>query len=399
MEAVVTEELIPATLDPRDAGRRTWDVVIVGAGPTGALAARQLALEGAKVLLMDRASFPRWKVCGCCLSGRAVSLLDRLGLLPVLRSDGAVPLRRFELRSGGQSLSLSLPAGYALSRTRLDARLIQSAIGAGADFLPDSEGRLGSLRPEVQEVIAVRSSDEVLLLGKVVLICEGLSRRLVGRESKFRSEADPQSCIGAGAVASLKPESLAPETVHMAVGRAGYVGAVQIEDHALNLAAALHPQELKRGEPLGKSVSRVLKEGGLDLPVDVEELTWRGTARLTRSTAPVASTRILVLGDAAGYVEPFTGEGMGWGLSSAADCVRLVLRGIENWSDDIENNWKHYHRRRVGARQRWCRRSAYLLRKPMVLRSAMRLVNICPWLASPVIRHLNASWHPEKWTI
>jgi len=66
METVTLKNPISATLDCiDDAARRLWDVVIVGAGPTGSLAARQLSLAGADVLLVDRLAFPRWKVCGC----------------------------------------------------------------------------------------------------------------------------------------------------------------------------------------------------------------------------------------------------------------------------------------------------------------------------------------------
>ncbi len=56
------------------------DVVVVGAGPAGALAARQAALSGLSVLLVDRAEFPRKKVCGCCLHPRGALALRRAGL-------------------------------------------------------------------------------------------------------------------------------------------------------------------------------------------------------------------------------------------------------------------------------------------------------------------------------
>ncbi len=58
---------------------RSWDVIVVGAGLAGSLAARQLALAGARVLLLDRATFPRWKVCGCCFNPHAQSALAAVG--------------------------------------------------------------------------------------------------------------------------------------------------------------------------------------------------------------------------------------------------------------------------------------------------------------------------------
>ena len=69
-----------ATLLPGEAADRVWDCVVIGAGPAGALAAREVARRGASVLLLDRAAFPRYKVCGCCLNPRSLGVLDRVGL-------------------------------------------------------------------------------------------------------------------------------------------------------------------------------------------------------------------------------------------------------------------------------------------------------------------------------
>ncbi len=70
-----------ASLECSDAiAGTTWDAVVVGAGPAGALAAHQLAVGGARVLLVEKKRFPRWKVCGACLNGQALAVLDSTGL-------------------------------------------------------------------------------------------------------------------------------------------------------------------------------------------------------------------------------------------------------------------------------------------------------------------------------
>src|SRR5262249_26661731 len=66
---------VSATLTLEEAARRSWHALVVGAGPAGATAARELARRGLDVLLVDRAAFPRWKVCGCCLNGNALATL------------------------------------------------------------------------------------------------------------------------------------------------------------------------------------------------------------------------------------------------------------------------------------------------------------------------------------
>ena len=67
---------IAATVQFDEAVNQTWDVIVVGAGPAGSLTARELARLGRRVLLVDKASFPRPKVCGCCLSGSALAALS-----------------------------------------------------------------------------------------------------------------------------------------------------------------------------------------------------------------------------------------------------------------------------------------------------------------------------------
>ena len=78
---------LSATLPIGAATSELWDAVVIGAGPAGSMTARELARLGRKVLLVDKAAFPRGKVCGCCLSGSALTTLRSVGL-------GGLPARR-----------------------------------------------------------------------------------------------------------------------------------------------------------------------------------------------------------------------------------------------------------------------------------------------------------------
>ena len=105
-----------------------WDAVVVGAGPAGALAARESARRGLRVLLVDREAFPRWKVCGCCLSGRALGTLAGVGLADLPHRHGALPLREVRLAARHRDAVVALPDGVALSRQTLDAALVEAGI-------------------------------------------------------------------------------------------------------------------------------------------------------------------------------------------------------------------------------------------------------------------------------
>ena len=120
---------------------QSWDVLVIGAGVAGAAAAidaaRQLG-SGDRVLLVEHAAWPRAKVCGCCLNAAAVSLLDRLDVLPFIRAAGAAPITAAEIRRGRWKATLPQRGGFAIARRTLDALLVSAATHAGAEFVPVS---------------------------------------------------------------------------------------------------------------------------------------------------------------------------------------------------------------------------------------------------------------------
>jgi flavin-dependent dehydrogenase len=98
---------------------------------------------------------------------------------------------------------------------------------------------------------------------------------------------------------------------------------------------------------------------------------------------------VLVLGDAAGYVEPFTGEGMAWALAAAAAATPFIERGLLEWSPAVERDWQMLLRRVVFRRQRWCRLLALALRHPLAMWLTLGTVSLIPSLSAPIIRSLN----------
>ncbi len=380
---------IAPTLGLAEAARHEWDVIAVGAGPAGASAARLLARAGRSVLLVDKSSFPRYKVCGSCLNGRVLSALQAVGLGALVEEAGGVVLEGLRLAAAGAEATLPLPGGAALGRERFDALLVRAAIEAGAEFLPATRARLGILggapTGSFRPLVLHRGGDTQSARARLVLAADGLGAGLLPRRPAMTA---PASRIGAGLVVDEAPRFYRAGCIHMACGRAGYVGLVRLEDGRLDVAAAFDPSALRCLGGPARAATGVLAEAGWPLPAGLATGPWRGTPALGSRPQRIAAERLFVLGDAAGYVEPFTGEGIAWALSSARALCPLALSAVERWDPGFPVLWATLHRQALGPR-RLCRASARLLRSPFLTAVLVRLLAQAPALAGPIVQALN----------
>ena len=362
----------------------TWDAVVIGAGPAGAVTARELARRGCSVLLVDKAYFPRPKVCGCCINGAAANTLQRLGLGQVLA--GGIPLRDVRIGAGRRSAAVKLPGGVALSREAFDLALVREAVKAGVQLREGVTAKLGESDTRTREVLIGGES----IRAKVVIVATGLAG----------SDATPAvgSRIGAGVVvlAERVPAFFAPGTVFMATGRGGYVGLVRVEDGRLDVAAAFDVAFVKASGGLGPAAESVLAQVGWPRISGLMELPWKGTPALTRRANALAGERWFAIGDAAGYVEPFTGEGMAWAVASAAAVAPVAASAVHQWDAAHVGAWEAAHRRTVGKRQRACRVVARVLRSPALTALTVRALGVFPLLSRPVVASLNRSRGPAS---
>jgi flavin-dependent dehydrogenase len=377
--------MVQPTLTIQDAASSLWDVLVIGAGPAGSVAARALALTGCRVLLVDRAAFPRWKVCGACLSGRALSTLAEAGLADLPARLDAVPLRTFQLAGRHRAATVALPAGVALSRTRFDAALVEEAIRAGAAFLPQTAAALGECHADHRVVVLRQREAALSVAARAVIAADGLG----GTIAPGRRLVRPGSRIGAGIVADNGPSFYEPGTIYMACGRAGYLGLVRLEDGRLDIAAAFDPALMRQAHP-GPAAADLLAQTGWPAIPDLAELPWRGTPALTRQAGMLGAERLFVLGDAAGYIEPFTGEGMAWAMAGALALAPLAARAVHGWHPRLLACWAARHRQVVTRRQGVCRAAAEVLRRPVLTAATLLLLRMAPWLARPVVWRLNS---------
>jgi flavin-dependent dehydrogenase len=386
MSRTTPTDPVPATLGLDEAAEHRWDVLVAGAGPAGSIVARQAAMAGGSVLLVDRSKFPRWKVCGGCLNGAALGTLESIGLGDLTGRLNARRLDRLRVAIGGTSASLPLPRSVAISREALDTELVREAVRAGAAFLPGTEAVLSAATGDARTVRLRRGGAPVSTTARVTVAADGLGGTFLRRQDGMEIRVAPGAPIGAGAVLEEAPAFFEPGTIFMACDRGAYVGASRLEDGRLDVAAALSADRLRRSTGIGAVVGETMDGCGFPPPEGLEDADWRGTPPLTRTRRRVAGDRLFVVGDAAGYVEPFTGEGMAWAIQAGALLAPHVLEGVRRWEPGTPARWEARYRAFFRTRKRVCVAVSRLLRHPRSARGVVALLDRAPWLASPWIR-------------
>ena len=225
---------------------------------------------------------------------------------------------------------------------------------------------------------------------RLVLVAAGFGRYRSERGADTRTRIARGSRIGAGCQVEDAADFYRDHTIFMAVGRAGYVGMVRVEDGRLNVAAAFEPAFVRRLGTPGAAAAAVLSEAGFVPIAGLETARWQGTARLAQQTRPLAEDRLFLLGDAAGYVAPFTGEGIAQALASAHAMAPLALRAIERWDPRLSRAWSNLHWRLIGRRQLVCRAIALALSRPGLTHLGFEFCKRAPGGAGLILKRLNA---------
>ena len=293
-----------------------FDVLVVGAGPAGSAAAIHLARGGARVLLADRARFPRDKPCGGGLTGRALNHVP-CDITPVVEH----VVHGFVLRAGygrGLARRSKNPVILMTQRRRLDSFLAEQAAAAGAEL------RDGAAVDEIvaaDDSITARVGDSRVRAGYVVGAdgANGIVARTFGLGDDVR--------LGVALEGNVAWDALDPAPyrgtawVELGVVPGGYGWVFPKGDHA-NLGVG---GWLDEGPRLRSHLARLAREHD----VDPEALTEVRGHRLPMRPpgSPAARGRVLLVGDAAGLVDSLSGDGIYEAFVSARLASEAVLVG------------------------------------------------------------------------
>lgn len=329
----------------------TTDAIVVGAGPAGATTALLLARAGHAVTLLDRDAFPRPKPCGDCLSAAATDALRRLGLLDRVLAAGPARLRgwtitapdgtRFTGRfhgapppgpaaepdgvaSGDPPAPAPHTTALAVERTVLDRILLDAALDAGARFLQLHVTDLVR-GPRGVEGVAGRDSAgrEAALGSRLVVGADGLRSVVAARMGAVRRPPRLRKVSLTTHVRSTARLTADPELGEMHVADGACLGVAPVNAGAdrwnVTLVTTGDAEALRRLGPQRFFMRRLADFPGLAPALRRLDITGAVLASgpFDRPVRPVVDDGVALVGDAAGYFDPFTGQGIYRALTSA----------------------------------------------------------------------------------
>ena len=322
------------------------ELLVIGGGPAGAAIASLAASRGIKTLLLERDRFPRDKVCGEFLSAEGCAVLARLGILPAIVAKGAMPMDGCLLADAkGRSVQAPLPelsavgrTALGISRATLDETLLRHAASCGAVVreltvatTPILEnGRVTGITSRG----ATASAEKDTIQATLVIAADG--RRSMLQRALLPSIGDPldtsrASWFGFKAHFPDRTRGLS-RRIELYVFDGGYAGLGPVEGARLDLALIARVAALKACE---NSPQRLFEERMLKNPLLAERLggeppcsPWKTIGPLRFNVRAPASHGAIFVGDAAGTIDPFSGEGMSNALRGAELSLPFVIDAL-----------------------------------------------------------------------
>lgn len=387
---------------------KNYDVIVVGGGPAGASAAVHLATRGASVLLVEREKFPRAKLCGEFISPECLAHFARLGVLEEMSGAGGarvgetlffaqsgrrvgVPSAWFGRETRG-GVGDAAAGALGLSRAEMDERLLQRARAVGVEVLEEAQvaGLLfaGERRRTVGGVRVEWHGAELNLRAAVTIDATGRARALARRvEQNAKAnggEGEAHASAKASSGGASKRMPLVAFKAHLEnVGgaksaceiyfyRGGYGGVSCVENELSNLCFIVAAGDVRAR---ASDAERVMREIVMSNSRAAETLRgarvrseWLAVALESFGRREVAPAEgLLMVGDAASFIDPFTGSGMLMALESgelAGEAVTRALPQLRASGDfaPLATDYRARYQARFSARLRvcsWLRRVAF----------------------------------------
>ena len=303
----------------------TFDVIIIGAGPSGAVLANELARNGINVALLEKEKLPRYKCCAGGLTIRAAKLL-RQDITPIL--ERVIMGATFKYTGGKQYCQYDTnPIGYTVMRDKFDYFLVKQAEKDGVTIFQEHEVKGISMDDEVVSVTTSKGE----FRSKIIAGADG-SRSTVARALNIKMTFNSIAAIEAEIAVSEETMRRWDAQITIEFGRVPGYGWVFPKSKHLSIGIGCHRSKAKG---LKKHYREFLDSLNLG-PHDV--IRWHGSILPTcKRKIPAVRGRALLLGDAAGLADPLTGEGIYNAILSAQLAAPVIIKALRDGSGNLKD--------------------------------------------------------------
>lgn len=369
-------------------------ILVIGGGPAGAACAIRLRQQDLPVDVIEKEDFPRPKVCGCCIGGIGLAMLDQLTVKEEAIRRGT-PTDRWHGSLQSRSIRLTLPGGLAISREELDPLLLETAASLSANIIVRQSATIECADDDGVDVKIDDGVDTRIERFDIVIVAAGL--RVGGVSELLPWTQTPEGPFGVSLMADM--DHVDPGVIYMACDDDGYVGIVRLADGRVDVAGAIASGQVRSKRGIAGGTTPLDRVNGI---LDRSEFEFGPL----RNVSPVLTTpplrrsrragngRVIAIGDAAGYVEPFTGEGMTWAMQSgiaAADRIAALVDAEPHSHGLVQlgATWQADLDALLRGKKRTCRWVTDALRQPLARSLAAQALNMFPGLAKPLVASLN----------
>jgi flavin-dependent dehydrogenase len=361
-----------------------FDVIVCGAGPAGSVAAAVLARGGARVVLVDRARFPRDKLCGDTINPGALAVLRRLGLSAGVES-ASLPIDGM-IVTGEDGARVRCEYGHgarglALLRRDLDAALVSGAVHAGARLeegvivrgpLLDGDGRVRGV------MFAGRDGRDVRVPAPIVVAADGRRSRVALALGLLRHPRRPRRwAIGAyfEGVEGLSPFG----EMHVRGGR--YVGVAPLPSGGANVCLVAS-RDAALDEPAALLLDTIAREPELRDRFAAARMTSVPAVLgpLAVDAAAAGAPGLLLAGDAAGFIDPMTGDGLRFAVRGGELAAIVALASLAGEVRMPHLRLARLRRREFAGKWRFNRALRSLVSRDITVAAASRLAHAAPWI-------------------
>lgn len=364
-----------------------FDVAIIGGGPAGSSAAIRLRQRGFRVLVIEKDLFPRQKLCGEFLSPEVLHLAGDLGLKSELLDAGPAVLNLVRLHLYGESpLDIPLSSlGLGLSRAVLDHLLLRHAVRSGAEVLEQTTAESVCRHPSGEFSVVFRRNGQLNTAVARAVICAAGRWSRWSRQTRAKDSPRRQAQTAYSFKAYYDSGVATVNTLDLYFFTGGYCGLSQVEGGRANVCYLIEKRLLNqnaaaRMDPSGILLQQPSLSARLLGGERVSEFLFTGPLVFGRPR-PVHDFMAMV-GDSAGFIDPFCGDGISIALHSgllAAEALEPLLLGKRSLENAL-NDYARAYQRAFWRQFRWSGWLRNLAGSSRATRGVVRIIGASHWL-------------------